>query len=56
MQFAKGHVPNDKLGSDCLKNLQQNKTSEKEKQSRMWKWPREGWLNTILPNGDNKGV
>ena len=43
-------------GSDSLKTLQEIKRSEKKKrQSKMWKWSREGRQNLLLPAGNDKG-
>ena len=46
----------EKAGSDSLETLQEIKRSEKKKrQSKMWKWSREGRQNPLLPTGDDKG-
>ena len=51
------NVGGEKPGSDSLKSLQEIKCSEKKKrQSKMWKWSREGRQNPLLPAGDDKGV
>ena len=48
-----GEIP----GSDSLKTLQEIRRSEKQKrQSKMWKWSREGRQNPLLPAGDDKGA
>ena len=45
-----------KTGNDSLKTLQEIEHSEKKKQSKMWKWSREGRQNPNLPAaGDNDG-
>ena len=50
------NVGGEKPGSDSLKTLQEIKRSEKKKrQSKMWKWSREGRQNPLLPAGDDKG-
>ena len=55
-RLAAGHVSAEKPGSDSLKNLHEIKRSEKKKrQSKMWKWSREGRQNPLLPAGDEKG-
>ena len=44
------NVGGEKPGNDSLKILQEIKRSEKKKrQSRMWKWSREGRQNPLLP-------
>ena len=54
--LAAGHVGAEKPGSDSLKTLHEIKRSEKKKrQSKMWKWSREGCQNPLLPAGDDKG-
>ena len=46
----------EKPGSDSSKTLQEIKRSEKKKrQSKMWKWSREGRQNPLLPAGVDKG-
>ena len=55
-RLAAGHVGPEKPGSDSLKTLHEIKRSEKKKrQSKMWKWSREGRQNPLLPAGDDKG-
>ena len=55
-RLAVGHVGGEKPGSDSLKTLQEIKRGEKKKrQSKMWKWSREGHQNPLLPAGDDKG-
>ena len=50
------NVGGEKPGSDSLKTLQEIKRSGKKKrQSKMWKWSREGRQNPLLPTGDDKG-
>ena len=50
------NVGSEKPGSDSLKTLQEIRRSEKKKrQSKMWKWSREGRENPLLPAGDDKG-
>ena len=50
------HFGGEKPGSDSLKTLQEFKRGEKKKrQSKMWKWSREGRQNPLLPAGDDKG-
>ena len=50
------NVGGEKPGSDSLKTLQEIKRSEKKKrQSKLWKWSREGRQNPLLPAGDDKG-
>ena len=50
------NVGGEKTGSDFLKTLQEIKCSGKKKrQSKMWKWSREGRQNPLLPAGDDKG-
>ena len=50
------NVGGEKPCSDSLKTLQEIKRSEKKKrQSKMWKWSREGRQNPLLPAGDDKG-
>ena len=50
------HVGGEKPGSDSLKTLQEIKRGEKKKrQSKMWKWSREGRQKPLLPAGDDKG-
>ena len=49
------NVGGEKPGSDSLKTLQEIRRSEKKKrQSKMWKWSKEG-QNQLLPAGDDKG-
>ena len=49
-------VGGEKPGSDSLKTLQEIKHNKKKKrQSKMWKWSREGRQNSLLPAGDDKG-
>ena len=49
-------VGGEKPGSDSLKTFQEIKRSEeKKRQSKMWKWSREGRQNPLLPTGDDKG-
>ena len=50
------NVGGEKPGSDSLKTLQEIKRSEKTKrQSKNWKWSKEGRQNHFLPTGDDKG-
>ena len=50
------NVGGEKPGSDSLKTLKDIKRSEKKKrQSKMWKWSREGRQNPLLPAGGDKG-
>ena len=50
------HVGGEKHGNESLKTLHEIKRGEKKKrQSKMWKWPREGRQNPLLPAGDDKG-
>ena len=50
------HAGGEKPGSDSLKTLKEIKRGEKRKrQSKMWKWSREGRQNPLLPAGDEKG-
>ena len=54
-RLAAGHVSAEKPGSDSLTTLHEIKRSEKKKrQSKMWKWSREGRQNPLLPAGDDK--
>ena len=54
-RLAAEHVGGEKPGSDSLKILQEIKHGEKKKrQSKMWKWSREGRQNTLLPAGGDK--
>ena len=56
-RLAAKHVGGEKLGSDSLETLQKIKRGEKKKkQSKMWKWSREGHQNPLLPAGDDKEV
>ena len=59
-RLAAEHVCCEKPSSDSLKtlqHLQQIKRGEKKnRQSKMWKWSREGRQNPMLPAGDDKGV
>ena len=49
-------VGGEKPGSDSLKTLQEIKRSEKKKrQSKMWKWSREGRQNPLRSAGDDEG-
>ena len=55
-RLAVGHVAGEKPGSDSLKTLQEMKHGEKKRrQSKIWKWSREGHQNPLLPAGDDKG-
>ena len=55
-RLAAGHFTSEKPGSDSLKTLKEIKRGEKKKrQSKMWKWSREGRQNPLLPTGDDKG-
>ena len=55
-RLAAEHDGGEKPGSGTLMTLQQIKRSEKKKrQSKMWKWSREGRQNPLLPTGDDKG-
>ena len=54
-RLAAGHVGAEKPSSDSLKTLHEITRSEKKKQSKMWKWSREGRQNPLLPAGDDKG-
>ena len=53
-RLAMGTESTEKPGNDSLKILQQIKSSQKKK-SCFCKWSREGRLNPLLPNGDDKG-
>ena len=54
VRLAAGHVSGEKAGGDSLKTLQEIKRGEKKKrQSKMWKWSREGRQNPLLPAGDD---
>ena len=54
--LAAGQGSVEELRSDSLKTLQEIKRSEKKKrQSKMWKWSREGRQNPLLPVGNDKG-
>ena len=54
-RLAEGHTGNAKLGSFSLKTPQQIELKEKKKQSRKWKWSREGCLNPLLPGDNDRG-
>ena len=55
-RLAAGHACGENPGSDSLKTLQEMKRSgKKKKQSKNWKWSREGRQNPLLPAGDDKG-
>ena len=50
------NVGGEKPGSDNLKTSKEIKHSEKKnRQSKMWKWSREGRQNPLLPASDDKG-
>ena len=53
-RLAMGTGSSEKPGTDSLKTLQQIKSSQK-KMSRSCKWSKEGRLNPLLTNGDDKG-
>ena len=54
-RLAAEHVGGEKAGSDSLKTLQEIKHGEKKKkQSKIWKWSKEGRQNPLLPAGDDK--
>ena len=50
-----GIESSERPGTDSLKTSQQIKSSQKKKKSRSCKWSREGWLNPLLPSGDDEG-
>ena len=53
-RLAAEHVGGEKPGSDSLKTLQEiNRGEKKKRQSKMWKWSREGRQNPLLPAGDD---
>ena len=52
--LAMGPEGSEKPRTDSFKTLQQNKSNEKKRESRMRKWSREGRLNPLLPSGDDK--
>ena len=55
-RLAAERVSGEKPGSYSLKTLQEKKLGEKKKkQSKMWKWSREGRQSPLLPAGDDKG-
>ena len=55
-RLALGTEGVERPGTDSLKTLQQTKSSQKKKKkSHSYKWSREGRLNPLLPNGDDKG-
>ena len=55
-RFTAERVSGEKPGSDSLKTLEEIKRGEKKKrQSKMWKWSREGRQNPLFPAGDDKG-
>ena len=55
-RLAAEHVGGEKACSDSLKTLQEIKRGEKKKrQSKMWKWSKEGRQNPLLLAGDDKG-
>ena len=55
-RLAAEHLGGEKPGSDSLKILQEIKRGEnKKRQSKMWKWSREGRQDPLLPAGDDKG-
>ena len=55
-RLAAGHAGGEKPRIDSLKTLQEIEHSEKNKQSKMWNWSREGRQKPMLPAGDDKGV
>ena len=54
-RLAEGPTGSEKPGSFSIKTPQQIEQKEKKKQSRKWKWSREGRLNPLLPGGNDKG-
>ena len=55
-RLAAEQVGGEEPGSDSSKTLHEIKRIEKKKrQSKMWKWSREGRQNPLLPTGDDKG-
>ena len=55
-RLAAAHASSGKPGSDSLKALQEIESSEKKKQSKMWKWSKEGRQKPLLPaGGDRRG-
>ena len=55
-RLAAEHVSGEEPGSESLKTLEEIKRGEKKKrQSKMWKWSREGRQNPLLPASDDKG-
>ena len=55
-RLVAGHASSEKAVCDSFKTLQGIKCSEKKKQSKMWKWSKEGQQNPPLPAaGDNGG-
>ena len=54
-RLAMGSESSKRPGTDSLKTVQKNKSSQRKKKARSCKWSREGCLNPLLPSGDDKG-